>query len=214
MSYDLRMIDDSNRKAEIVKFYNSALHESTKPRRTKKRITVAEVRRDTFKKVCQRLLPITLVAGIAIGGLGFSTVNNIKSSWDSNSYLSEQVTDFRKDFINPNTHRTEDNQRYWYDYYEISRGIENAVNQDEAIFYCYLNIGSLQTGRVIDYVGYDTFMGYIQSKGFDTLEDYEDFMKKEVSLRNEIDDEKKELNKMMNEHSITYDYENKSIGGK
>lgn len=214
MSDYLPDIDRNYGRTEIVEFHKSALQESTKPRRTKKRITVAEVRRDTFKKVCQRLLPLTLAAGIAIGGLGFSTVNNIKSSWVTNSYLSEQVTDFRNNYINPNTHRTIDNKKYWYDYYEISRGIENAVNQDEAIFYCYLNIGSLQTGRVIDYVGYDTFMGYIQSKGFDTLDDYEEFMKKEISLRNEVNKDKKELKEMMNEHGITYDYENKSIGGK
>ena len=214
MSDYLPNINRNYNRGELVEFYNDSLQESIKPRRTRKRMTVAEVRRDTFKKVCQRLLPITLAAGIAIGGAGFSTVNKIASSWDSNSYLSEQVTDFRTDFINPNIHRTEDNKGYWYDYYEISRGIENAINQDEAIFYCYMNIGSLQTGRVIDYVGYDTFMGYIQSKGFDTLEEYEEFMRKEVSLRNEVDKDKKELYDMMNEHSITYDYENKSIGGK
>ena len=207
-------IDKNNGRYDVVKFYQGALQESIKPRHTKKRMTVSEIRLDTFKKVCQRLLPLTLAAGIAIGGFGFSTVNKIASSWDSNSYLSEQVTDFRKDYINPNTHRTEDNQNYWYDYYEISRGIEDAVNQDEAIFYCYENIGSLQTGRVIHYIGYDTFMGYIQSKGFDTLEDYEDFMKNEVSLRYEVDKDKKELNKMINEHSITYDFDNRSIGGK
>ena len=114
----------------------------------------------------------------------------------------------------PNTHRTQDNQNYWYDYYEISKGIKDAPNQDEAIFYCYENIGSLQTGRVIDYVGYDTFTDYVNSKGFDSIEEYEDFMRKEVSLRNETVQESNELDEMMKEHNITDTTENHSLGGK
>ena len=104
---------------------------------------------------------------------------------------------------------------YYYEYSDIAQGIKNAENQDEAIFYCYENIGSLQTGRVIDYVGYDTFMGYIESKGFKTLEEYEDFMKKEIALRSEINKEEDELAQMMNDHYITDTVEvNTYYGGK
>ena len=221
MSNNSRMIDDRNRKTQIVDFYNGALQESTKPRRTKKRMTGAEVRRDTFKKVCQRLLPITLAAGIAIGGLGFSAVDRIVDNWDSNSYITERVHNFHSNYISPNTyHITYEDEEgkivhgHAYRYYEISEGIKNAPNQDEAIYFCYLNLGSLQTGRVIDFVGYDTFMGYIQSKGFETLEEYEEFMKKEVELRYNTNEGNKELEEMMNEHAITDDVEVNSLGGK
>ena len=215
MSYDTTNTQYGDfKRDEIREYYDSVLRESTKPRRTKKRMTVAEIRRDTFEKICKTLLPVTLAIGIGIGGLGFSFIDRTLDSWDENAYLGDQIEEFRADYINPNTHRTQDNNGYWYDYLEISKGIENASNQDEAIFYCYENIGSLQTGRVIVNVGYDTFMDYIQSKGFTTLEEYEDFMRKEVSLRHQNKSGKDELNEMMNEHSITDDGEVNSIGGK
>lgn len=216
MSYELNDYRYSNyRKDEIRDFYENALRESTAPRRTKKRMTVAEVRRDTFNKICKRVLPLVLAVGVGIGGVGFSAVDNVVENWDNNSYISEQISDFRSDYIAPNTHRTQDNQGYWYDYYEISRGIANAPNQDEAIYFCYENIGSLQTGRVIDYIGYDTFTDYVNSKGFDSIEDYEEFMHKEVALRHETTVENNELAEMMNEHSITdTEQTNNTLGGK
>jgi len=201
-------------RADIIDFYDGAVRESTKPRRTKKRMTVAEIRMDTFKRICKTILPLTLAVGIGIGSIGGGVIGNTIESWDSNKYLSEQVHEFRSEYIVPNTHRTQDNQNYWYDYYEISKGIKNAPNQDEAIFYCYENIGSLQTGRVIDYVGYDTFTDYVKGKGFDSIEEYEDFMRKEVSLRNETVQESNELDEMMKEHNITDTTENHSLGGK
>lgn len=202
------------RRDEIREFYDNALRSSTEPRRTRKRMTVAEIKMDVFKNICKRVLPLTLAVGIGLGGLGFGVVNNVVSSWDSNSYITEQVHDFRSDYIVPNTHRTQNNEGYWYDYYEISRGIENAPNKDEAIFYCYENIGSLQTGRVIDYVGYDTFTDYVKSKGFESIEEYEDFMIKEVSLRHETVKDNQELEEMLTEHPMTETVENNSLGGK
>ena len=69
--------------------------ESTKPRRTKRRMTVAEVRRDTFKQICKKVLPVVLAAGIGIGASGGHAVSNFVSDINSNKYLVEHVHDFQ-----------------------------------------------------------------------------------------------------------------------
>ena len=58
MSYGYTDARDSYyRNDEIRDFYNQVLRESTRPRRTRKRMTVAEIRRDTFNQICKKLLP-------------------------------------------------------------------------------------------------------------------------------------------------------------
>ena len=199
---------------EIREYYNRMLHQSTEPRSTKRRMTVGEIRRDTFNKMCKTVLPLVLAVGVGLGSLGTSIAFKTIDNFDNNRYLGDQVHKFRTEFIAPNTHRTQDNNGYWYDYQEIAKGIAESPNQDEAIYFCYENIDSLQTGKVIDNLGYDSFMSYIQSKGFDTVEDYSKFMKKEVSLRHETAAEMDELEEMVSGHDITESIDDYSLGGK
>ena len=189
-------------------------YESTRPRRSRRVMTVAEIREDTFKRICKTILPITLVIGIGIGAGGVMVKDAIDNHGDSH-YIAEQTSEFRDNYISPNTHRTQDNTGYWFDYREISKGIRDADDPDDAIFFCYESIGSLQTGRVIACLGFDTFTDYITSKGFQSVDDYEDFMLEEISLKSSVEKDSAELNRMLDEHHFDDSTENSiSLGGK
>ena len=195
--------------------YNRIRDNSIRERRSRRRATVVELSRENYQKLCRKVIPVTLAIGLVVGGLGLNFIEDRIDDFNHETYISANAHEFQSNYIAPNAHRTNDNQGYWYDYVKICDGIKNAENQDEAIFYCYESIGSLQTGRVIKYVGYESFMDYIHSKGFNDLDEYEDFMSNEVVLRNEVNDEKNELDEMLNEHNITNtrnDY--RFLGGK
>ena len=200
----------------IEDFIRESCYESTRPRRSKIRRVVAEIRDDTFKKTLKVIVPVTLAAGILIGGIGTTLVGNGIDTIHDSQYYSEKTSEFRSDYIAPNTHRTQDNTGYWYDYQKISEGIKANDNQEEAIFICYLCLDTYQTGKVLHSMGMGTFTEYINKLGFKDAEEYEKYMFEKINLNNEINDKKDELQKMIDDHTYEYNVEDdksNSLGG-
>ena len=75
---------------------------------------------------------------------------------------------------------------------------------------------SIQTGRVLKYLGYESFTDYMAKKNFKDEDEYADTMRRVISDAENLDGKESELEQMLSEHSLEYDYEtnNITLGGK
>lgn len=118
---------------------------------------------------------------LVVGGLvyGSSTaINKMQEYGIVNEELSQYST-----IVNQNTHRTDDNQHYFYDTSDIASEISDIKEDDidKAIFGVYSNIGyndenkieqmnnimnSVNFSKQEEAKGFDNFNDYVVSKGF------------------------------------------------
>ena len=194
--------------------------ESIKTRRTPRKVTRTEIRRDAFITFCKSLLPVTLALGITVGFFGGTSINDFIQDYEDNRYLVQQVRNFRSCYIGPNeqhitwvdedTH--ERHHGYYYDYDYIGKIVLSSPNQDEAIYYCYCNIGTEYTGKLISKISsFDNFDDYIKSLGFDDVKKYAEYMRHKLLLTHNIDKQQQELEQL----DSNYDLDNNKpkIGG-
>lgn len=87
-------------------------------------------------------LKTAVVTSIAIGVVGYGG-SHIASSVNEFFVESSIQNELQKDFspiVTSNTHRTEDNQHYWYDYAKIASRMKDYDNYDLAVLSCYLDL--------------------------------------------------------------------------
>jgi len=167
----------TNKKRERRKSRNVATIEY------KEEVTRIDV--DKFKK-----LVITAVLALAIGvsaltGVTVKGVDNLKNQMQVNDYLSQYST-----IVSSNTHRTDDNQHYWYDTYDIEKEVSNDPETfEEELYAVYNKIGyndenkmkhmneiMRHTGNYSDFDDYLTQKGFVDENGEPSRENYEEYM--------------------------------------
>lgn len=171
-----------------------------------KKVRYVNMRRDDYIKN----LKITFVSGaiiaiLAAGGLvfaGHTVINNANQYKIVNQELSEYST-----IVNENTHRTDDNQNYFYDTYDIASAISKDQSDiDKAIYGVYSNIGYnkanklSQMDNVISSVEFtakadevadhfSNFSDYVISKGYIDKDGKADFKAYENAMTQMLVDE-------------------------
>ena len=151
---------------------------------------------------------VAVCVALAIGA-GSMAVRGIQDRMT----IDELSHDFQAEVIGPETHRTNDNTGYFYDYNDIANKIEDSDNIDEAIYLLDLNIGDYQTGLVLEHTDFKSFTHYKEVRGYESTEDFQKDMYKRVLLSCEIDEKQAELQRMNEEHpqTVTISYDK---GGK
>lgn len=155
------------------------------------------------KKVYHNRMKALFVAGAITAGVVLGAGSNLVSTYQDNLVVGGMVEEFRTNVINKDTHRTDDNEHYWYDYSSIHNKMEeNYDNYDEAVYYCEKSIGEYQTDQVMAYSNeYGGYQEFLEKNGYKDTKDFEKHIEKRIVLSNELKDKKEELQAMQDDHA-------------
>ncbi len=172
-----------------------------------------EVIKVDVEKLKKALISIVVAVSIATAGIiggGAHVVNTLKESM----VVGENIRDFQVEVISPETHRTLDNEHYYYDYDDIARHMEDRGQFDNDVYYLIANIGEFQANRVMKYTDYESIENYLSTNGYEDTEQFIDHQRQEIVAQEELDEKQAELDQMNNEFGNTTINEGTSYGGK
>lgn len=130
-----------------------------------------------------------------------------------------EATEYGRELVFENTHRTDDKQHYFYDTYGIARKlIEDAENFDRNVYGVYKNIGYNKSNRLkqmnevfsnvyvltkndqelavnyyVDFNDYCVKKGFVKEDGTIDLDAYEKTLKEQIVKENEIKQMQEEI---------------------
>jgi hypothetical protein len=168
-------------------------------RRTRKKTITIEY--DKFVKKMKVMIGTTAVVVAILAGTGPIVVSNAYNKIVDNIQINELVQDFESNVIVNETHRTDDNEHFYYDYSDIAKKIENMEDFDKAVYLLDQSIGYYQTGKTLAHTDYGSFTNYLEEKGYADEDEFKKDMRQRILLENEIDKKQQELNRMQEEHS-------------
>ena len=170
------------------------------------------------KQQRQRRMATLLVISMILGGVAVGAANEVVDTIHENRIVYEQTSQFRRDVIYPNTHRTDNLQYYYYDYDDIADAImEEGKDFSTELYKAYADLGEYQTNRVMKYTNYDSVEDYVKACGFKSIDDWVDAEREKIVLQAEIDAKKSELDSMhreLNKDDVLGAVEEHYAGGK
>lgn len=113
------------------------------------------------------------------------------------------INDFHREYIAPETHRTNDNQHYFYDYFDIANRMEQMEDFDEGVYLLVNDIGEYQADRVLAYTDYDNFENYLNTHNYKDADDFNKTISKKIVLEQEIENKNNEIRNMLQNHTVT-----------
>ena len=96
-----------------------------------------------------KLLAITVAAvtSVALSCVP-GAVKTVSDNWTVNKLMNE----FHVTYVSPETHRTDDNEHYWYDYAAIADKLEDSENFDRDLFIMSQNSNYFDMNEVFKFV--------------------------------------------------------------
>lgn len=175
-------------------------------------------RRTGDKKIKMKLstykmrLKVLAVAVAAATSVAFSCVPGAIKTVSDNWTVNRLMNEFHMTYVTPETHRTDDNEHFFYDYDDIAAHLEEYGDFDEAVYLLNRDIGYYQTGQVLRWTPYESFTNYLEEKGYTNEEEFQDDIKKQIIMGIEIQEMREELHQMQAAH--TSEYDSSTYGGK
>ena len=159
---------------------------------------------------------VRLITGIIISILaGFVLIGGISSgihTIQDNMVVGSMVHQFHIDCIAPETHRTMDNEHYYYDYDDIAHYIETMGDFDIGLYLFNQNTNDYQTERVLQYTDYETMDEYLGLHNWESTDQWRDDMRNRILAQQEISNHQAELAQMNEEHHLE-DSQVTTLGG-
>ncbi len=191
MKYDT----DNNRRESYSRYRDQSLHGDAVRREHKKKKVSYNQYRASLAAVC-------VATTIAVSGL-IGIGNHVHQSISDTMVLNQMLGDFQANVINPETHRTNDNQNYFYDYGDIARRMEEMDDFDVALYLLDSNLGDNQSARVLSHTSVNNWDNYLSSHNYQDSQEFREAMRERVLLESEISNKQEELRKMTQEHEST-----------
>lgn len=155
--------------------------------------------------------------GAAVGGaIAALGIANVADTMIDNSVINGLAREFHSEVVRPETHRTNDNKNYFYDYGDILQTMKEMDDFDEAVFLLSECIGEEQTSIVLQGSDYESLAGYMEIKGYKDSKDFAEDMRGRILVETDIKDSKRELDSMLADVSEddNVDVLYSSFGGK
>ena len=189
----------------MVKNSTTGQRQSSKPVR-KKQVPKKKVK---LSKV-GLCLAVALITTISVNG-----INAIKTRIGENFEVMQSINEFHREVITDNTHRTQDGQHYWYDYYEIGKSIKG----DEDVYKLVQDIGQYQANRVLETRSdiEDTVEDYIKNRNYKDMKDFRETNHKRILIQNDIEESQQELREMQHDletSTAKAETQTQELGGK
>lgn len=166
----------------------------------------------------QRRMAAFALACMITGGVAVGFVGNVIDTMQDNAIVYSATSEFRNDVIYPNTHRTQNNQYYYYDYDDIADAImEDGKDFSTELYKAYAYLGEYQTNRVMKYTDYNTVEEYIKAKGFEDIDAWVKSEREKIVLQGEVSERQAELDAMhreLNGDKVLDAVEESYTGGK
>lgn len=160
----------------------------------KKSGTISGKKKLSRKEVLRR---IKYASSVVLVSAGINMAGHMISETADNLTLRYAENDFWDEAIEPNMHKTDDGQHFYYDYSEIGDYVENMDDKLEGVYFLEKNM-SAHVDEVLQYTSFENLEKAIETSGYENLDEFMDYYKKQVLLNIESDKVK----------------ENNSIGGK
>ena len=159
----------------------------------------------------KKLICALLVSCLILGGVATAAIDKVIDNISEGIVMYEQMSDFRTEVIIPNTHRTDNNKYFFYDYSNIADAImEDGKDFSTELYKTYIGIGQTQTNRVMKYTNYSSLESYVSACGFENIDDWAKCEKRKIVLQNELEN----MHKEVNNNRVLNDTEDTFVGGK
>jgi hypothetical protein len=161
-----------------------------------------------FKRCIKIIVASTSVVVAIITGAGMSIGAHAINNFQDKVVVNSMVEEFRINVINEETHRTADREHYFYDYSDIASKMEkNYDDFDEALYCLVSNIGEDQSDRVLNYTDYGSVEKYLETAGYEDLDEFKNEISKRIVLEKEVDEKTAEIEQMKAEHQTSSEEE-------
>lgn len=188
-------MNGTNQSSYEERLRRQSLSGSNGQRTPEKRI---KMKYSNFIKFLKIYAVVIAVATTLVVGGGKALVNRVQD----NIEINQMAWDFHKDCISHETHRTLDNEHYYYDYDDIADYIKENMDFDTGIYMFNINTNDYQTSRVLKYTEYENMEGYLKAHNWEDSDAWRKDMRTKVLTQNELDEKNEELRKMAEEHEI------------
>lgn len=172
----------------------------TREQEMQRKVSLKDAVKDFASRYVKEIVAVGLIVTMLLSGNAM--LEKIKNPpYETEDYKTGMVA------LYDYTHRTDDNEGYWYDYRGIAGSYDIATDFDEFIYGIYRHIGWNQNSRVdcMDEIftqlnfqgvtGYDDFTDYLRGKGYTEynrkgeeklkLDEYSKDMEEKLTLKNE-----------------------------
>ena len=160
-----------------------------------------------YKNYKRTITAVSLATAITVSGLiigGEHLVNKIQNKITTGML----VRDFHFEYIAPETHRTDDNEHYFYDYDDIAKSMQESEDFQEAVYLLIKDLGEYQTDKVLQYTEYKDLNTFLETNNWKNQEAFIKDIEKRISLENDIKNEQRQLDKMFEKHNMLDNDEN------
>ena len=213
-SYDDKYLDElANYKRNGDVLVERSL--SSAQKREKATVTKKKTKKEEF---LQKIIALGVSAAV-LGGVTTGAIINAIDIFNENAIVYSAEKDFSRNVIQPNTHRTDDLQNYFYDYEDIAKSITGEGKDfSNQLYLTYSDLGEYQTNLVLEKTGYNGSLGeYATDAGYESIEDWSKAERGKIILGAEVDEKNAELADMYTDYnkSITSAVaDDNYVGGK
>lgn len=191
---------EERKKRTPQKKCNDLVEKSINGNKTKAKPKVIRVYAERAKAAVAVMCTLCIMIGGGLTAAGISAVNDIQENQILYSYSSE----FRTNAINNNTHRTQNNKYYYYDYDGINDYMarEGADYSQEA-YLAYRNLGEHQMDRLFSEGDgehkIDSLQEFVESEGYATVNDWAHAEREQLLAEHKVKETQDELKAMTDE---------------
>lgn len=176
----------------------------------KRKKEIIKISLETYQNNLKKIaIASAITVSLAIAG-GMHLVDNIKDSM----VINNMAYQFQVDVISPETHRTDNNQFYFYDYNDIADRIEAMDNPDLGYYLFYKNTGTYQTDKVLQQTRYGGFEEYLTTHNYEDEKEFSKTMEKVAIATNQIQENMENIDEIQSEHTKDSNKQEGTYGGK
>lgn len=197
---------DDNRTSETEKGNYTTSGTEARRERIRKQHEEAEKKRVRNMKVALALA-IALASGAATIG-----VQQLGDYVHDNAIIKEYADDLRADTLDgkKNTHRTDDNENFFYDSDEIAQIIEGRIqdgaDMDQEVFLVTKVFDYNGPNEIVSYLTdcqCESIEAYANYRGFESVDEFKQVQRDRIIMQEEIAEKQSELQKMQEEYGTS-----------
>lgn len=159
------------------------------------------MRYSTFSRHVRCVAAATAIATTLVIGGGNFLIDRAKD----NVTIHRLASEFRTECISPETHRTNDNQHYFYDYMDIADYINNMDDFDTGVYLFNVCTSDYQTDCVMTYTSYNSFDAYLKSHSYADSDDFRKVMRERLTIEDDVRQMLSKAQDIAAEHTDSYE---------
>lgn len=153
-----------------------------------------------------RRLVVTIGLTSAITAFTIGGGKLLKDKISNSITVGTTKNTYYHDLVDPNWHPTDEGGAIWYDEGSIASDLKSLNDKEEygyefdvGISALLDHIGEEETNTVLRYTEYGGLDAYLEQKGYENTDSFQENVDKQIIAKSELDEKQKELDEMRNE---------------